>query len=197
MLISTGSFNEQKERLMKQPSVFCDASPGEDRMLLLKKNEKIEQAFGELQQEVTYHFATAGRWSQYELLNYVLSHTGPADVYLTTWKINDLVAGNLFKNIQAGNIRQLFTILEKRIPVTAPDAKDLVVSNSAKHKITDNHSKVVVIINEHWGVVINGSANMTINPRIEAGTLCTKKTVAEFTRDWITKEIEDGKPFGR
>lgn len=182
---------------MKQPSVFCDIKAGDDKTLLLKKSDKIEAVFGILQKDVTYHFATAGRWSQYELLNYVLSHTGPADVYLTTWKINDLVAGNLFKSIQSGKITQLYTILEKRIPVTAPDAKDLVVTNSAKHKITDNHSKVIVVMNEQWGVVINGSANMTINPRIEAGTVCTKRTVAEFTRDWIINEIENGKPFGR
>lgn len=197
MLINTSASSDKIKSQRKEPVVFCDNSPGVDTKLILRKNEKIEQVFGVLQQDVTYHFATAGRWSQYELLNYVLSHTGPAEVYMTTWKINDMVAANLFKSIQAGLIKQLYTILEKRIPITAPEAKDLVITNSAKHKITDNHSKVIAVINEHWGVVINGSANMTINPRIEAGTLCTKKHVAEFTKQWILNEIEDGKPFGR
>ena len=196
MLIDTEKIRTKGVERQKKSSVFIDSSNGDDITLVLKKKQKINDCFGELQQNVTYHFATAGRWSAYELLNYVLSYTGPAEVYFTTWKINDLVAANLFKNIKAGTITKLYAILEKRIPVTAPEAKDLVVSNSSKHKITDNHSKVVVVMNNNWAVVINGSANMTINPRIEAGTLCTKRLVAEFTKKWILNEIEDEKPFG-
>lgn len=196
MLVDIDSIMKKNDIHKKnEASVIIDNSTDLHQAFIIKSKEKIAKYFGELQNDVTYHFATAGRWSHYELMHYVLAQTGPAAVYFSTWKINDWVASNFFHLVNSGTITALYAILEKRIPVTAPEAKDLIVSNCVKYKICDNHSKVIVIQNDKWNVVINGSANMTINPRIEAGTLCTKKEIADFHKHWILNEIENGNEF--
>lgn len=195
MLIDVDKIIQQHVVKKSEPSVFIDDSNDMHYSFVIKSKEKIEQYFGKLLQNVTYHFATAGRWSQFELMHYVLAQTGPAKVYFSTWKINNTVAANLFQLVNSGLIIEMYAILEKRIPVTSPEAKDLVTSNCVKYRICDNHSKVIVIQNDVWSVVINGSGNMTINPRIEAGIVCTKKELADFNKNWILNQIENGNEF--
>jgi hypothetical protein len=162
--------------------------------LTIRRNEKLAEHFKDLVQDKTYLFSTAGRWSQYELLNYILLQTGPAEVYLSTWKINMDAAVNLYALCKNGLVTELNCILEKRIPVTSPEAVELVRMHADRIKITDNHSKVMVVLNDDWGVSVIGSANMTTNPRIEAGALFTVRSMAEWNKQWM-KEVIDGQLF--
>lgn len=196
MLINIDNINQTLQEKERKGFVFSEDEAENDTLIIPRKQSLID-AFGTLEKNKNYHFATAGRWSQYELLNFILAQTGPADVFLTTWKINDLSANNIFNLLRAGVIINLYTILEKRIPITSPTAKDTIVTNATNHLIADNHSKVIVVINDVWKVSVNGSANMTINPRIEAGVLSTVESVADFHKNWILNEIENGNTFHR
>ncbi len=171
----------------KSTSMLQDGT--ENRFLLIERHNTLAESFGVFEHNKTYHYSTNGRWSQYELLCYILEQTGPAIVYLTTWKINNNVAGNIAMLKAKGFISELFLVLEKRIEVTSPQAQDLITSVAHKYKITDIHAKVIVIENEHWSIAINGSGNMTVNPRIECGVVSTHKEVCTFHKSWILKEI--------
>lgn len=194
MLINIDNINQTLQEKERKGFVFSE-DEAENETLIIPRKQSLIDAFGTLEKNKNYHFATAGRWSQYEVLNFILAQTGPADVFLTTWKINDLSANNIFNLIKAGVIINLYTILEKRIPITSPTAKDTIVTNATNHLIADNHSKVIVVINDEWKVSVNGSANMTINPRIEAGVLSTVESVADFHKKWILNEINNGDTF--
>lgn len=194
MLINIDNINQTLQEKERKGFVFSEDEAENDTLIIPRKQSLID-AFGTLEKNKNYHFATAGRWSQYEVLNFILAQSGPADVFLTTWKINDLSANNIFNLIKAGVILNLFTVLEKRIPITSPTAKDTIVTNATNHLIADNHSKVIVVINDEWKVSVNGSANMTINPRIEAGVLSTVESVADFHKNWILNEINNGDTF--
>lgn len=196
MLINIDNINQTLQEKERKGFVFSE-DEAQNETLIIPRKQSLIDAFGTLEKNKNYHFATAGRWSQYEVLNFILAQSGPADVFLTTWKINDLSANNIFNLIKAGVILNLFTVLEKRIPITSPTAKDTIVTNATNHLIADNHSKVIVVINDEWKVSVNGSANMTINPRIEAGVLSTVESVAEFHKNWILNEIENGNTFHR
>jgi len=194
MLINIDNINQTLQEKERKGFVFSE-DEAQNETLIIPRKQSLIDAFGTLEKNKNYHFATAGRWSQYEVLNFILAQTGPADVFLTTWKINDLSANNIFNLIKAGVILNLFTVLEKRIPITSPTAKDTIVTNATNHLIADNHSKVIVVINDEWKVSVNGSANMTINPRIEAGVLSTVESVADFHKKWILNEINNGDTF--
>jgi hypothetical protein len=184
---------KQQESSRKKPEVSSFDRSDADT-LTIRRNEKLEKHFHDLVKDKMYLFTTAGRWSQYELLNYILLQTGPADVYLSTWKVNMDAAVNLYALCKKGMIRELNCILEKRIPVTSPEAVELIKLHADRIKITDNHSKVMVVLNDQWGVSVIGSANMTTNPRIEAGVLFTIRNIAEWNKQWM-KEVINGELF--
>ena len=62
-------------------------------------------------------------------------------------------------------------------------------------KLAKCHAKVTVLENEHWSVTIVSSANMTNNPRIEAGVICTDLAAAEFHKKWIVDVICGEEPL--
>jgi hypothetical protein len=189
-MINVNAILKQHEKQRKKPDVK-DFDISKVDTLVIRRNEKLEVHFQQLAQEKAYLFTTAGRWSQYELLNYILMQTGPAEVLISTWKINMDAAVNLYSLCNKGLITKLSCILEKRIPVTSPEALELVKLHADRIRITDNHSKVMSVINEHWGVSVIGSANMTTNPRIEAGVLFTQKAIAEWNRQWMEEVINE------
>jgi hypothetical protein len=190
MMINVSKVLQQQENQRKKPSVEKFDLKAMDT-LTIRRNEKLEAHFDALIQDKAYLFTTAGRWSQYELLNYILCQTGPAAVWISTWKINMDAAVNLYALCKNGLITDLSCILEKRIPVTSPEALDLVKMHADRIRITDNHSKVMVVMNEQWGVSVLGSANMTNNPRIEAGVLFTHRHIAEWNRHWMEAVIDE------
>lgn len=178
---------EKPQELKSATSMIQDST--DNKFLLIERRKLLSESFGIIEKNKTYHYSTNGRWSQYELLCYILEQTGPAIVYLTTWKINNDVAGNIAMLKNKGFITDLFLVLEKRIEVTSPQAQDLITTVAEKFKITDIHAKVMVVENESWSITVSGSGNMTVNPRIECGVVSSHKEVATFHKTWILKEI--------
>lgn len=188
MILDLKKILNEKPVEIKQATSFLQEET-DNKFLLIERRKTLADSFGIFEHNKTYHYSTNGRWSQYELLTYILEQIGPAVVYLTTWKINNNVAGAIAMLKQKGFITDLYLLLEKRIEVTSPQAQDLITSVAEKYKITDIHAKVIVIENEHWSIAINGSGNMTVNPRIECGVVSTYKEVSTFHKSWILKEI--------
>lgn len=194
-MIDVGSLMQKKVNINEK--AFVSISEGDNQTLLIKAKEKIAEHFGDLKQETNYHYATAGRWSQHELLQFVLSQTGPSKVYLTAWKVNETTSRSLFMMVKSGLITELHVILDRRMTIKAPEALDLIKRNVVSFHMIDCHAKIFVVENDIWTVSSCGSANLTINPRIEAGVLTTVKSVGDFHIDWIKKQIDGKAPLGR
>ncbi len=174
MLFTTESNNKAKT-----PSAICHTNIDSD-VIFINKAERFDYFLENWQDNIVFHFATMGRWSSYELMNFVIKKIGPCKVYLTAWKFNEITANNIFSRIKEGFITEIFMLIEKRIPVMAPECMDMLHKMTKNIKVISVHAKVIVMQNEDWTVTINGSANMTINPRYEAGTLSISKIVGDF-----------------
>lgn len=163
---------------------------------LIKSRRTLESIIGELVADQVLQFATAGRWSLHQLLEYVLAQTGPASVWMTTWTITEEPMRVLLNLIKSGSIRELHAVFDYRIESRKPEAFQLASNILTRIKLTKCHAKVLVIQNERWSVTILGSANFSNNPRIEAGTLFTDRASADFHKNWIS-EVIDGKEVFR
>ena len=160
-----------------------------------KANEKLQQKIGTISPNLTIHYASLGDWSTHDLLFYLLQITGPAKVYFTTWAISEYAIRQLHSFIQQGHILELHGIFDYRNGVRKPAELQFLQQITTNIKPAKCHAKVTSIINDAWGIAVNGSANYTRNPRIEAGTICTERPVAEFHRDWILKELNETTVF--
>ncbi|MBC6698072.1 phospholipase D-like domain-containing protein [Hymenobacter puniceus] len=157
--------------------------------------KELLQHFGQLEPGQCYHYATGGKWSAHELLQYVLERTGPARVYITSWTITEAPLRSLRELRNAGVIKELTLLLDHRIKSRCPQAWQLVPSLQARVHLSKCHAKVTVVENDEWAVAIVSSQNYTRNPRIEAGIVSLDRGAADFHRSWIERELAGDKPF--
>jgi hypothetical protein len=60
----------------------------------------------------------------------------------------------------------------------------------AEMSMMRTHAKLTVLRNEHWGVAIAGSANLTQNTRADVGVITCDIGVADYRIDWIKNNIK-------
>lgn len=153
----------------------------------MKKNN-FEKLFPNgLLKNQTVPFIQKGDWAIYEILPFLLSVTGNANVKIATF------------NISEDSLRAIFFLLEKK---NIDSIKLLVDMNVRRHKLdmllfaanimsdvrlTSNHSKILLVENSDWQVGVVGSANLNKNPRYESGFVFTN---TEFY-NYFSKEFDN------
>jgi hypothetical protein len=148
-----------------------------------------------LESETTYHYCTAGAWSLHEMIALICEKIGTARLFLSTWTITEEPMRVLFGLIEKGLISELNCLFDYRIEKRKAEAFQFAKVNASRIKLTKVHAKIAVLVNEQWAITIVGSANLTKNPRIEAGVISTCRETAEFHISWIENEINDGNTF--
>lgn len=168
---------------------------GPSKVIVAKESEQLLRLMAELEPESNYHFSTAGAWSLHEMIALACQRIGPSRLFLSTWTITEEPMRVLFQLIREGYIQELNCLFDYRIEKRKAEAFQLAKVNSAKVRLTKVHAKVAVLLSDEWSVSIIGSANLTKNPRIEAGVLSTCREVGEFHSRWIDNEISNGDTF--
>lgn len=163
--------------------------------IIARQAEELVKVINDLKPNQNFHYSTAGAWSLHEMIALASEKIGPAKLYLSTWTITEEPMRVLFGLIQKGLIQELNCLFDYRIEKRKAEAFQLAKVNASRVKLVKIHAKVAILINENWAITILGSANLTKNPRIEAGVLSSSLEVAQFHRDWITNEIEHGETF--
>jgi hypothetical protein len=163
--------------------------------LLSKGRKALRQHVGQLERDQVVHYATGGRWSAHELLQFVLERTGPARVSISTWTITEAPVRALLALRQAGLITELTLLFDHRIKTRCPKAVQLVAALGARVHLAKCHAKVTVIENDEWAVTVLSSQNYTRNPRIEAGVIFTDRASAAFHRTWLAEQVAGNQPF--
>ena len=132
-------------------------------------------------------FFSEGRWSLYHLFSFILSITGPANVKISSFSLSEAAIRTFFTEKQNGNILDIKLLIDTTIPSRKPDLT-LFVSDFIKDiRLIPNHSKLVLVQNDTWNVVIVSSQNLTPNPRLESGIIFT--TAAEF--DYFNNKFDE------
>lgn len=149
----------------------------------------LKEHIGQLEPGHTWLYLTGGKWSNHQLLQFILERTGPADVYAATWSITEAPVRVMQKLLASGQMKSLTLLTDHRIKSRAPQAWQLMQSLNATVHLSKCHAKITVAIGEEYGIVVINSQNMTNNPRIEAGTIVFDRATAEWARDSILSEI--------
>lgn len=170
------------------------AARGDVRHVIGRKKATLQELVGELRQDEHIHIPSFGAWSMHDMLAHIVAQTGPADVWITSWTITELPVRRILDLLDNGAIRSLRMLLSERVEAMNPAAHQLARFN-VEVKLTKIHAKSIVVLNDSWGITVSGSANLTLNPRIEKYVICTHRTVAEAERNWIDQVMEGSHPF--
>lgn len=165
------------------------------RSVIIHNREKLVDAIGKIKNGEDVFFMNLGRWSAHDILFYLLSITGPADVYFTAWAISEKAARLMQSALDTKLIKNIYGVLDRRIEIRNPKVIAFVRNFSTNLVFVDCHAKLFVIENEQWKISILNTANLSNNLRIEAGQIYTNQDIAQLIKHKILDIIKTGKPF--
>jgi|GEM_PF-1727587 hypothetical protein len=178
------------------PPFQPERAAGTTRFLVGRHGIPIDQLLGPLPADETTLIMTAGHWSLHEMIDYVSSLIGPADMWLTTWGITAEPLKSLLRIQEQGRMRNLTMLFDSRVRTQCPQAYQLALgATKARIYYGKNHSKMAVLRNEQHAVLISTSANLTQNPRVESYVVITHRTLADRAIDIIEQVITRAEPF--
>lgn len=124
------------------------------------------------------------------MLEHILNFTGPAMVMITSYGISETAIRAFVNLLDAGLIKHLqllFDVSTKRNKLSLL----LFASNvAARVYIGSNHAKLISVKTEEYTIVLNSSANLTINRRSESGCLITDQQTAKQYHEAMVELFE-------
>lgn len=143
-----------------------------------------------MQPDAFFTYKTKGNYSAHEVLFYLLSITGPASVYISTWSISEKSLRILNNAIEDGLIADFYAVFDRRMSVRKESLTVFAKRIATHYAMVDCHAKVLVVENESYSFTVITSANMNRNKRIEVGVIINAVGVASFHKGWILEEIQ-------
>jgi hypothetical protein len=190
-LFDINTVNSEPTEALQFSSAVQNA-PDELLQLSVRAKELLSNLFDELTPNKHIDFCTAGELSIHQFIQYALTVTGPADVYISSWAIKEDPARVLLFLKETGKIKKLFGVFDYRIKTLDAKHFHLIEKSFNQYALTKCHAKVVVIESETLCLVIVSSANLSNNPRIECGFISTIDKTVQFHKAWMT-EVLNGK----
>ena len=192
-LFSTTELNSPKQRAALYAAFVSKESPNSQNY-----SGKASEFVKELDHLLTIEakhidFMTAGKLSLHHIIEIIIQKFGPCqELYLSTWAIKEAAARSLFNLVRDKKIGSLHGIFDYRVKTVDSLSFNFIQPFFHRYELTKNHSKVVLIEYADKYITILCSANMSNNPRIEAGFISTCHKTFHFHKGWMLK-VFDGK----
>ncbi len=141
-------------------------------------SEKFQQLIEDPDTTVPYY--SVSEFSMHQLLEFLLSITGPASVRISSFSLSEVALRSFVKCIENGLMTRLNCLLDlsvKRHRVGLLYFASNVVTDIALAK---NHAKIILIENDSFHWVVVGSANLNENDKIEAGIVSGSASLYMF-----------------
>ncbi len=140
-------------------------------------DKQIGEYIGDIKHNTIYPFFSNGQWAMHDLISWLLKQTGPADVQISTFSISEIAIRTLIHLSKIGMIKSIQCIFDNTIQKKKLQLLYFISQLTGEIYIAPNHSKVLLIKNDDWSISVISSANMTPNPRKEAGVISTYNNI--------------------
>lgn len=140
--------------------------------LALKSSKELNTYFEDFGHDMAYFYASDGKVSSYQLVNYFLDRFNePATVHITTWGFTETALRQLATRKQAGQIKDLYFLFSSKTKVNKANEFQLATSIATAYKIHPCHAKVYLVRTKNHQVSIITSGNLNRNNKLEAGVI--------------------------
>ena len=140
------------------------------------------------------HIVSAAKFDYWTWVPVLINWLGNSDhLYCSTWALSRINARELFTIWDAGAIhsREVNILTGTYFKSRETDVYSYLVdglrSRGGRYRAFANHSKVLLLANakkKTW-LTIEGSANLTGNPRVEQYVLTNDRALHDFHREWM------------
>lgn len=193
MLFDHSQLARTPEDLKEKPEMVQDLVDHE--FIIGSAGRTLKELIPGIETGKLYHTLSHGNWSFNHMIAHVLSITGAADVYLTSWTISEQPVKEILRLLDGGVIKDLTCVLDSRVPKQCPNAYQIAQHRFAKLRLCHIHAKLAVVINDDYHITINSSGNLSRNDAIEAYALVESESIARAHAGWITAVYEKSNPF--
>jgi hypothetical protein len=136
---------------------------------LLYGRSDADDWIGTLSRDCEYFLFTKGQISLIDIISEVSKQIGPFDLALTTWTIGENEIRRLHDLKVSNQIRDLKIVIDRSFQSRCPDPFNALMDcfGYSPIRVLKNHSKVILMKNKTWNIVIRTSMNMNRNMRVE------------------------------
>ena len=113
----------------------------------------------------------------FDIIEYILSQTGPASIYISTFSTSEEFLRRIFKLRQKGMLTSAVMLADLKASRKTVNLYRFISSVFDDVYLTENHSKVILIHNAQWHVSICTSQNQTRGNRTESGMISTSQDI--------------------
>lgn len=113
----------------------------------------------------------------FDIIEKVLLETGTADIYITTFSTSEEFLRKIFRFRKKGLIRRATMVTDLKASKKTSNLYQFIYSVFDDVYLGENHSKVILIVNNKWNISICTSQNQTRGNRAESGIISTDKII--------------------
>lgn len=112
-----------------------------------------------------------------DILKWILSQTGPADVRMSSFSISEEFLRRIFFIRKENLIRSLGIVLDFKATNKTLILWPFIAQTVDGCYLSDNHSKILLVSNENWKIAVVMSQNLTRGNRYESGFITTEEAL--------------------
>lgn len=144
--------------------------------------DNVRDAVGAVTPGCEIYGLTRGQYSLIDLIEHVLSYTGPADLTISTWTAAGADIEYALRLTKDGRVRSITWIVDSSFPVRQPAYCAAMRERFGDEsiRVTQTHAKFVLITNAEWHVVLRTSMNLNENRRLESWELSDDEGLHDY-----------------
>ena len=137
-----------------------------------------------------FHIVSSGKFDNWTLQNIIIEKLKLVEeLIISTWTVNFNTVNDILNLFDKRIIKQFIFMTGLYFKKRNPDVYSHLVAGASKRNQTviccDTHAKISIFKTKSESYVLESSANMTANPRIEQFVLSNDSQLADFHRNWI------------
>lgn len=167
--------------------------PGDIEVIKALRREKAKKILTHLPRSgESLHIIQNGKFDFFDYIPIVIGFLERADVgYFSTWTMNRENTQELFDLYDEGKLGEINIItgnyFKSRESAVFAMLMEYIQARKQRYITCRNHAKVTILCNKtrNQYITIEGSANMTANPRIEQSVITNSRKLFDFHKDWM------------
>jgi hypothetical protein len=155
----------------------------------LSKLNEIDELLPKIDNLANAFFISDKRWSAHQMIAAYLTQMKWADVWLTTYGINEHTMRQIANRKDAGQIRELYFMFSEQVKKLKPQEIQIAMQIATAYCIYPSHAKIIVLKNDTHQVLIVSSMNLNRNNKLEAGAITTDANAVQLFIDFLNEKI--------
>jgi len=149
--------------------------------------EGVEAYIGDLSKNTEIFGITKGQFSIIDIIEYVLNHTGKANVMIATWTAAQADIKKAFEFLQSDKIQDIKFIVDRGFVNRQKEYCNELIEKFGDDSIRflRIHAKFIVIQNDEYNFVIRTSMNLNENKRFENFEITEDLEFCEYFKDFF------------